>query len=130
ASIGIASVAADDDSARQAITVGRVLQWADFACMQAKAAGGHRIVAHAGAEKIGDDRKAEIHHLLAVERAIAGNGFLLHAMTIVDLVSGKPVMREVQPRDTAGDGELHGPSMIRATAERHGLMRAVDRLVI
>ncbi|SOC00811.1 putative bifunctional diguanylate cyclase/phosphodiesterase [Stappia indica] len=130
ASIGIASVAADDAGARQAITVGRVLQWADFACMQAKAAGGHRIVAHDGAEKTGDDRKAEIHHLLAVERAIAGDGFLLHSMTVIDLATGKPVMREVLPRVASGTGDLHGPSMIRATAERHGLMRAVDRLVI
>lgn len=131
ASIGIASVASeDDDATRQAVTVGRVLQWADFACMQAKAAGGHRIVAHDRAEKTGDDRKVEIHHLLAVERAIAENGFLLHAMTIVDLASGAPAMQEVLPRVATGNGDLHGPSMIRATAERHGLMRAVDRLVL
>lgn len=131
ASIGIASVVPEDDeAARQALTVGRVLQWADFACMQAKAAGGHRIVSHDGTGKTGDDRKAEIHHLLAVERAIAGEGFLLHAMTIVDLGSGAPVMQEVLPRVAAGDGELHGPSMIRSTAERHGLMRSVDRLVV
>lgn len=134
ASIGIATVAVpaagDEEGARQAVTVGRVLQWADFACMQAKAAGGHRIVVHDGMRKPGDDRKVEIRHLLAVERAIAGNGFVLNVMAIVDLASGLPAMQEVLPRLATEDGELHGPSMIRAIAERHGLMRAVDRLVV
>jgi diguanylate cyclase (GGDEF)-like protein/PAS domain S-box-containing protein len=135
ASIGIANVSPLSEAARvdrleQAVTVGRVLQWADFACMQAKAAGGHRIVAHDGADRTGDDRKAEMRHLLAVEKAVAEDGFLLHAMSIVDLSTGARAMREILPRLAMADGALHGPSMIRATAERHGLMRAVDRLVL
>ena len=135
ASVGLATVAPlagqdGGDRLEQAVTVGRVLQWADFACMQAKAAGGHRIVAHDGADRSGEDRKAEMRHLLAVEKAIAEDGFLLHQMTVVDLATGSPAMREVLPRLAGADGGLHGPSMIRATAERHGLMRAVDRLVL
>ncbi|WP_417770191.1 EAL domain-containing protein [Stappia sp.] len=135
ASVGLATIAplAGDrgaDRHEQAITVGRVLQWADFACMQAKAAGGQRIVAHDGADRSGEDRKVEMRHLLAVEKAIAEDGFLLHQMTLVDLATGSPAMCEVLPRLAAADGGLHGPSMIRATAERHGLMRAVDRFVL
>jgi len=130
ASLGLATVTRDMVRA-QGADIGSILQWADHACMQAKAAGGRRLVEHRARDGIAATRRTEVHHLALIEQALAEPGLLsLQRMPVVDVTSRAPVMHEILLRLAMPDGTLQGPSLILATAERHGLMRDVDRWMV
>ncbi|WP_037546290.1 sensor domain-containing protein [Stappia stellulata] len=130
ASLGLATIT--PDLIRDATShVGSVLQWADHACMQAKAAGGRQMVEHSAFDRITAHRRAEIHHLAIIEQALNDPELLsLQRMPVSDVETGAIVMHEALLRLRMPDGSLQGPSMILATAERHGIMRNVDRWVV
>lgn len=130
ASLGLATIT--PALMRDAISdVSSVLQWADHACMQAKAAGGRQMVEHTAFDRITAHRRAEIHHLAVIEQALNDPDLLsLQRMPVSDVETGALVMHEALLRLKMPDGSLQGPSMILATAERHGLMRSVDRWAV
>ncbi|WP_425089144.1 putative bifunctional diguanylate cyclase/phosphodiesterase [Stappia sp.] len=130
ASLGLATIT--PELIRDATShVGSVLQWADHACMQAKAAGGRQMVEHSAFDRITAQRRAEVHHLAVIEQALNDPALLsLQRMPVSDVETGETVMHEALLRLRMPDGSLQGPSMILATAERHGLMRSVDRWAV
>lgn len=108
------------------LDVSRVLQWADHACMDAKAAGGRQVVEHDGCDTLAAAQRAELRHLAVIGDALERQTFQLERMAIVDIESNAPRFHEVLLRVALPDGSLHGPTMIQATAARHGLLREVD----
>lgn len=125
ASVGLARV--DPDLVREAVPdVSHVLQWADHACMKAKAGGGRQVSEHRAFDRIAARRREEVRHLAEIEQALAENALCLHRMIIRDVHTSASEMQEILIRLRSPDGRLQGSSVLLATAERHGLMRRID----
>ncbi|HEY2636170.1 MAG TPA: EAL domain-containing protein, partial [Solirubrobacteraceae bacterium] len=107
-----------------------LLAHADRAMYEAKAAGRDRIVVHTaehGRRARTEAREGWAHRLrLALEH----DGFRLHVQPIVDLATGEPVQYEVLLRMRGEGGEDISPGAFLGTAERLGLIGAIDRWVV
>lgn len=121
ASIGIAPITPASGNAQD------LLAAADVALDQAKAAGRDRAVVYTP----DSGRRAAERHTWAerIRRALEHEEFVLHAQPILDLQSGEVTHSELLIRMRDGDG-LVPPAEFLPTAERTGLITAIDRWVI
>jgi diguanylate cyclase (GGDEF)-like protein/PAS domain S-box-containing protein len=136
ASIGVALVTAGQ------ATGGEVMTQADLAMYDAKEAGRDRYAVYADEDTppAGDgaavDAKApggirtRLRWLDRVQAALDEDRFVLHGQPIVDLASGAVHGHELLLRMLGDDDELIAPYAFLPTAERFGLIPAVDRWVI
>jgi diguanylate cyclase (GGDEF)-like protein/PAS domain S-box-containing protein len=103
---------------------------ADLAMYDAKAAGRDRFALYTPATV----RQAEIESRLAwvgrVRHALDEQLFVMYCQPIVSIATGEPVQHELLLRMVGDDGKLILPGSFIPTAERFGLMPAVDRWVI
>lgn len=121
-SVGIAEVDPVMD------TVDEVLMRADLALYEAKAWGRDCIVEASSGVAGGAARRAD-HVLSALRKAIADDGFLLHAQPILDLETGRISQHEVLARLRGDEGALLTPGEFLPVAERHGLISELDSWV-
>ena len=103
---------------------------ADLAMYDAKAAGRDRFALYTPMAV----REAEIESRLAwvgrVRRALDEQRFVLYCQPVVSIETGEPVQYELLLRMVDDDGELVLPGSFVPSAERFGLMPAVDRWVV
>jgi diguanylate cyclase (GGDEF)-like protein len=127
ASLGL-SVAAPAE--RGALTVDGLIQQADSAMYHAKSIGGRRCelfelgVTPNALEADRETWVARIHEALAHDR------FVLHAQPIIDLVTGVTAQHELLLRMRDRDDTLIAPLAFLPTAEKCGLIGAIDQWVI
>ncbi len=119
ASIGIGFVLPPPQDALA--MVGRATQ----ACASARQNGGNRVELWAAQEERTEDTIQGL-----IERALAGDGFVLLYQPVVPLGQGGAVHYEAQLRLRAPDGELMVPNEFMPVAQRAGLMTAIDRWVM
>jgi len=103
-----------------------VLEFADLAMYEAKAAGRNRVVAHrAGAEHAGPvSKRTEVE---LIRTAIEEDRLLLHCQPIQSLVSNEVNRYELLLRlRTDGEAELLTPSSFLYVAERFNLIQEID----
>jgi diguanylate cyclase (GGDEF)-like protein/PAS domain S-box-containing protein len=128
ASIGLALATAHGDG--KDLSVDGLIQRADAAMYHAKALGGSRVelfelgVTPSVFETDRETWVARIHDALENDR------FELHAQPIIDLSSGATVKHELLLRLRGDDGQLIPPLAFLPTAERCGLIGAIDQWVI
>ncbi len=65
-----------------------------------------------------------------VRASLEADTFLLDAQPIIDVLSGEAVQYELLLRMRDDDGAIVRPAVFLASAERYGLMRAVDEWVV
>ncbi len=124
ASIGIAAAGVDASSAEE------LLSNADLAMYDAKDAGRDRVYVYAPAHR-GRERAAErFAWVERIRQALATDAFELVAQPIFDVASGSISQYELLIRMVDSDGTLIPPKAFLPTAERHGLIRDIDRWVI
>jgi diguanylate cyclase (GGDEF)-like protein/PAS domain S-box-containing protein len=125
ASIGIAS--AGEDTA----TADDLLGNADIAMYDAKDAGRDRVAGYT-AEQRGRERAAERFAWVSrLRQALAtDDGFELHAQPIHSVRGNGISQFELLLRLRLEDGSIALPGSFLPTAERHGLIRSIDRWVI
>ena len=103
---------------------------ADLAMYEAKAAGRDRFALYTPATV----REAEIESRLAwvgrVRRALDEQLFVMYCQPVVSIATGEPVQYELLLRMVGDDGEIILPGSFVPSAERFGLMPAVDRWVL
>lgn len=121
ASIGIAPITATSGNAQD------LLAAADVALDQAKERGRDRAVVYTP----DSGRRAAARHTWSerVRHALEHEQFTLHAQPIVDLRTGEATHAELLIR-LQDDGQLIPPAEFLPTAERTGLITAIDRWVI
>lgn len=111
-------------------TAEEVLVNADVAMYEAKQAGRNAYAVHAAAAH----RPAVVDGALAwterIQRALDGDGFVLHCQPIVELASDQIAHYELLLRIQGDDGELVSPDAFLPVAERFGLMQEIDRWVV
>ena len=125
ASIGVAAFESDDATADE------LLVNAGLAMYAAKAAGRDRVVLYTALE----GRRARANAKLTWAQRISDaldreDGFVLHMQPILDLASGKISHGELLLRMRDEHGKLIGPDAFLPTAERYGLIHAIDRWVV
>ena len=103
---------------------GQLLTAADIALAQAKAAGGDRVASFS------ETATANLDWVRQVRRAIDDSRLVLHAQPLVALDSGATVGHELLIRMIDDDGGLAPPASFLTTAERFGLVGALDRWVM
>ena len=121
ASIGIAPITVDAGNAQD------LLAAADVALDQAKEAGRDRAVVYTP----DDGRRAAARHTWSerIRHALEHEEFTLHEQPILDLRTNEITHAELLIR-MEDDGELIAPAEFLPTAERTGLITAIDRWVI
>ncbi len=111
-------------------TAEQLLIDADLAIFAGKAAGRNRIVVR----DPDDDAAVQLNETVTwVERirdALAHDGFVLYEQPLVELCSGLVTRHELLLRMVADDGEHIAPMAFLPTAERFGLVQAIDAWVI
>jgi diguanylate cyclase (GGDEF)-like protein/PAS domain S-box-containing protein len=117
-SIGVATFAGADEVTAEEILVG-----ADIALYEAKERGGDQVRVYRGQAGGGPSWAERIRAALADER------FELHGQPIVDLRTGAVDRYELLVRMRGQDGELIETAAFLSTAERFGLVQAVDQWV-
>jgi diguanylate cyclase (GGDEF)-like protein/PAS domain S-box-containing protein len=117
-SIGIATFAGADE-----VTADEILVCADIALYEAKERGGDQVRVYRGQASGGPSWTERIRAALADER------FELHGQPIVDLRTGAVDRYELLVRMRGEDGELIETTAFLSTAERFGLVQAVDHWV-
>lgn len=75
-------------------------------------------------------RIEELSMIDEIRRALEEDRLLLHAQPIVALATGRTVHHELLLRMVGEDGALVPPGRFLPVAERHGLIREIDRWVI
>ncbi len=118
ASIGIATFGPGSE-----LVGDNVLVAADIALHEAKRSGGNRVTSYSGQN--GPDMTWMEH----IRRALEGDLFVLHAQPIIELASGKVSHHELLIRMRNDDDNLIMPDAFLPTAERFGLINAIDRWV-
>jgi diguanylate cyclase (GGDEF)-like protein/PAS domain S-box-containing protein len=122
-SIGIAIVG------DEAVTSGEILARADQAMYQAKDGGRDRVDRYSPEER--EEIEAGRTWSERVREALESDRFILHCQPIVDLATGTTSQYELLLRLRDPDtGELTPPGAFLSTAERFGLMQAIDRWVV
>jgi diguanylate cyclase (GGDEF)-like protein/PAS domain S-box-containing protein len=124
ASLGVATIGADAHDAQDLLTN------ADIAMYDAKDAGRDRVARYTPAQR-GRERAAERFAWVSrVRQALDGDGFELFAQPIRAVGEERPSQFELLLRMRLEDGSLALPRSFLPTAERHGLIRAIDRWVV
>ena len=100
-----------------------VLVAADIALHEAKHAGGNRVSVYRG------QNGPDMTWMQSIRTALEQDRFILHAQPIVDLASGAVSHHELLIRMRGDDGRLIAPDAFLPTAERFGLINAIDRWV-
>ncbi len=124
ASIGVALL---EDGATDA---GQLLADADLAMYEAKRAGRDGVSVYS--PERAREARVEARYTWAerLRWALEEDGFELYAQPIRELSTGKITRHEVLLRMPGEDGELLTPSAFMPTAERLGLILAIDRWVV
>jgi len=117
ASLGIAAFGAGSD-----LVGDDVLVAADIALHEAKHGGGNRVSVYRG------QNGPDMTWMQRIRTALEQDRFVLHAQPIVDLTSGAVSHHELLIR-MLDDGHLITPDAFLPTAERFGLINAIDRWV-
>jgi diguanylate cyclase (GGDEF)-like protein/PAS domain S-box-containing protein len=124
ASIGVATIGDDADDAQD------LLANADIAMYDAKDAGRDRVARYAAARR-GRERAAERFAWVSrLHQALDEDGFELFAQPIRAVGEERSPQFEMLLRMRLEDGSLALPGSFLPTAERHSLIRAVDRWVV
>ena len=112
------------------VTAGQLMVDVDVAMYEAKDAGGNRLVTAAsdGSARLSITTRQE--WLDTLRAALDGEGFELHAQPIQDLTDGTIKCYELLLRLVTADGTVVAPGEFLALAERHGLIREIDRWVV
>ncbi len=126
ASIGVVPVTPDKES------VSQLLSQADIACYSAKDLGRDRIYVYHDEDSETIQRHSEIQQAARIRDVISNDQFRLFCQPIVDVSAGEAGMPqwEVLLRMVDFSGNLVLPSAFIPSAERYGLMSAIDRWVI
>ncbi len=123
-SIGVVPLA-DMDS-----DIHTVLAAADDACYTAKEEGGNRInVFQCGDEKY-VRRRGQMEWIGKINEALEKDRFRLFFQPIEPLAAGHPAKLEILIRLILEDGSIEAPGAFIPSAERYGLMPALDRWVV
>ena len=124
ASIGVATIGDDAGDAQDLLTN------ADLAMYDAKDAGRDRVARYVAARR-GRERAAERFAWVSrLRQALDEDGFELFAQPIRAVGEERPSQFEMLLRMRLEDGSLALPGSFLPTAERHSLIRAVDRWVV
>ncbi len=107
-----------------------IVALADMMMYDAKESGrnGYAVLAEGGVEQPRTGVRLEWQR--RIEEALEHDTFELHFQPVLDLASDRVVSAEVLLRMRGDDGELFAPGRFLETAERVGLMPAVDAWVI
>ncbi len=100
-----------------------VLVAADIALHEAKDGGRNRVSVYRG------QNGPDMTWMQSIRTALEQDRFVLHAQPIVDLASGAVSHHELLIRMRGDDGRLIAPDAFLPTAERFGLINAIDRWV-
>lgn len=96
----------------------------------AKAAGRACVAVGDGCEVIASDRHEALLWTQRIRSALAEDGFVLYAQPIRELTSGVVTRYEILLRMIGPSGEHVAPGDFLPTAERFGLVRAIDCWVV
>jgi diguanylate cyclase (GGDEF)-like protein/PAS domain S-box-containing protein len=125
ASIGVAAFESDDGTADE------LLVNAGLAMYAAKAAGRDRVVLYTALEGRRARANAKLTWAQRISEALdREDGFVLHMQPILDLATGRISHSELLLRMRDEHGQLIGPDAFLPTAERYGLIHAIDRWVV
>jgi diguanylate cyclase (GGDEF)-like protein len=125
ATIGVALLGDSDPGGEQ------MMVDADLAMYEGKEGGRDRIAfcTDAGAQQ--KRLEARYTWVERIRRALEHDQFVLHTQPILDLVSGDVVQHELLLRMRGDDDDtLFSPGTFLPSAERHGLIQAIDRWVV
>ena len=115
---------------RQKETASQLMMDVDVAMYEAKDAGGNRV-ALAGPDGAGRHTISTRQDWLdLVREALDGRGFHLYAQPIQSLADGSVTRHELLLRLITADGRILPPGDYLPLAERHGLIREIDRWVV
>jgi diguanylate cyclase (GGDEF)-like protein len=124
ASIGVAMIGQETASAQEAMRA------ADVACYAAKEKGRNRVERYRPSSGEAAHRRGEITLAAVIRAALENDHFVLYAQEIRGLAAQPGSKYEVLIRMADPYGSLVMPDVFIPTAERYGLMPAVDRWVI
>ncbi|MGH2837260.1 MAG: putative bifunctional diguanylate cyclase/phosphodiesterase [Thermoleophilaceae bacterium] len=102
---------------------------ADLAMYEAKAAGRDTVALYTPMAVREAQRESQLAWVERVRRALAEDRFTLYSQPVVSVESGDAVQHELLLR-MVDDGEVVLPGSFLPSAERFGLMPAVDRWVV
>jgi two-component system cell cycle response regulator len=108
----------------QELVADDLLTAADIALYEAKEAGRGKIRIHHG------EATGALGWVKRIRSALAEQRFVLYGQPIVDLRSGATTHRELLIRMLSDDGDVIPPAAFIPTAERFGLIGAIDRWVV
>ena len=114
-----------------ASTQEEVMSHADVACYAAKHQGGNTVVAYAESGEV-SHYHAEFQFVSSIKQAIELNRFKLYSREVKSLTSNdntRPTV-ELLIRMIDEKNNILMPAQFLATAERHGLMMAIDQWVV
>ncbi len=125
-SIGIVPITAEKESVNQ------LLSQADIACYSAKDLGRNRYYVYQSEDVETARRHSDIIQAARMRDAVLNNQFILYCQPIVELASNRLefVHYEVLLRMQNEENSLVLPNAFIPSAERYGLMPAIDRWVI
>lgn len=126
ASIGLVPVTAECQN------IHVLLKQADLACSTAKRRGENRVHIHLPSHDTVERQPSRGSHLARLQDALANNRFELYAQPIVALSAQTepPLHYELLLRLLDRRNQVVAPEAFIPTAERYGLMTAIDRWVI
>jgi EAL domain-containing protein (putative c-di-GMP-specific phosphodiesterase class I) len=124
ASIGVTAFESDD------ATAGEVLVNADLAMYAAKTAGRDRVVVYTAPEARKARAIAKLTWSQRIQDALDRDRFVLHLQPILELATGQIKHGELLLRMKGERGKLIAPGAFLPAAERYGLVREIDRLVV
>ncbi len=110
--------------------VEEIMAAADAAMYAAKQAGGNRYAVHVQDRDWQEQLSTRRTWEYRIRQALENEGFILYCQPIMDLKTGKIDRYEVLLRMVGPDGTLILPGDFLEVAERHGLIRQVDRWVV
>lgn len=84
----------------------------------------------AGRRERAEDHLAALACVGRIRQALDGGRVVLYAQPIVSVATGRTIQHELLVRILGADGEVVLPAAFLPVAERHGLIRAIDRRVI
>ncbi len=125
-SIGVVPLADEESDIHQ------VLAAADDACYIAKEEGGNRINVFQRTDEKFLQRRGQMEWIAKINEALDKNRFRLWYQ-LIEPLSGDPASlpkAELLIRMEAADGSIIGPGAFIPSAERYGLMTALDRWVV
>jgi EAL domain-containing protein (putative c-di-GMP-specific phosphodiesterase class I) len=110
--------------------VKELLASADFAMLQAKEEGRGRWHMFSRSDETRERMRSRMYWNDQLSQALADDRFILHYQPIVDIKNGQISHYEVLLRLRYKDGSVVGPAHFIDTAERSGIIGAIDRMVI